>query len=174
LKRLVAASLACITVVYAGVLAAGRAWAAREVPHRACPVDGTLVQVDTAAGVLSLCRSGQEARVFRIAVGRSGVNKRSEGDGKTPLGSYPLRPPRASGRYHVFIPVGYPTPEQSGQGLTGSAIGVHGPHIAFAWLGHATAWPDWTLGCIAVGTRVEIEAIATWVTVERAERINIL
>lgn len=57
---------------------------------------------------------------------------------------------------------------------SGSAIGVHGPHAAFAWLGHATAWPNWTLGCVAVGTRTEIERIARWVEANAAGEIVIL
>ena len=48
--------------------------------------------------------------------------------GRTPIGRYRVAPARASSRYHLFLEVGYPTAEQAKLGLTGSAIGVHGPH----------------------------------------------
>jgi murein L,D-transpeptidase YafK len=111
---------------------------------------------------------------FRVALGRGGLDKRSAGDGRTPRGQYKLERARASARYHLFLPVDYPTAAQAKQGYTGTAIGVHGPHVAFTWLGHATAWRDWTLGCIAVGTRAEIERIAQWVDANAADQINIL
>lgn len=79
------------------------------------------------------------------------------------MGRYPLAPARASSRFHLFLPVAYPSPEQRGRMYTGSNIGIHGPHVAFAWLGHATVWLNWTEGCIAVATQGEIEQIARWV-----------
>lgn len=79
------------------------------------------------------------------------------------MGRYTLAPARASSRFHLFLPVPYPSPEQRGLGYTGNDIGIHGPHVAFAWLGHATVWIDWTEGCIAVATKGEIEQIARWV-----------
>jgi L,D-peptidoglycan transpeptidase YkuD (ErfK/YbiS/YcfS/YnhG family) len=160
--------------IYAGLLAGSSLWAQAAVPHEACPADGTLLQIDTRARVLSLCRAGHEDASFRVALGRGGVDKRLEGDGRTPRGQYRLSPARASTRYHLFLPVGYPTNEQLNQGFSGSAIGVHGPHVAFAWLGRATTWPDWTLGCIALGTRGDVAQVAQWVADNRAHEIIIL
>lgn len=110
-----------------------------------------------------MCRAGREEGFFRIALGRGGIDKRAEGDFRTPLGRYALSPARSSERFHLFLAVGYPTREQLRQGLTGSAIGVHGPDVDYAWLGHATVWADWTLGCVALGTRDEVEQVARWV-----------
>ncbi len=140
--------------------------------HAACPPGTPVVLVDTRAGVACLCRDGLAEATFRVAIGRGGRDKRAEGDGRTPLGRYPLGATRASARYHRFIPIGYPTPEQVRAGYTGSAIGFHGPHLGFAWLGHATVWPDWTLGCVAVSTWSEIESIASWVS--RAQATEVL
>jgi murein L,D-transpeptidase YafK len=156
---------------YIAVLGVAAAWAKTAVSHRACPPGETVVLVDTQSGVLCLCRQGREERTFRVAVGRGGVDKRQEGDGRTPLGRYGLSPAQPSGRYHLFLPVAYPTVEQAKQGYSGSAIGVHGPHLAFAWLGHATVWSDWTLGCVAVATWSEIQAIAEWVANTKASEI---
>jgi murein L,D-transpeptidase YafK len=123
---------------------------------------------------MSLCRSGREEASFRVALGRNGVDKRVEGDERTPRGRYSLSSARPSNRYHLFHAVGYPTGEQVKRGYTGGAIGLHGPHAAFTWLGHATVWPDWTLGCIAVSTRAEIEEVARWVNATRVTEIIIL
>lgn len=144
------------------------------MPHAACPAAGVVVQVDSQARALSLCRNGAEEAWFRVALGRGGLDKRAEGDGRTPRGRYSLGPARPSTRYHLFLPVAYPTAEQAREGLTGSAIGVHGPHALFVWLGHATVWTDWTRGCVAVGTRAEVERIARWVRAHAAQEIVIL
>ncbi|MBI5549120.1 MAG: hypothetical protein HY901_34985 [Deltaproteobacteria bacterium] len=71
-----------------------------------------------------------------------------------------LGAPRPSGRFGTFIPVGYPTEEQLAQGLTGSAIGVHGTRASLAWLGELTTLVDTTDGCVAVGRGEEMAAIA--------------
>lgn len=110
---------------------------------------------------------------FPVALGRGGLDKKREGDGRTPKGAYPLGAPRPSARFHRFVPVGYPTPEQRAQGLTGGDIGIHGPHAAFRPLGSLTTWVDWTEGCIAVGSRSEIEEVAAWVEAARPRAIAV-
>jgi murein L,D-transpeptidase YafK len=158
---------------YLAVLGGGFAWAQRAPRGRACPPSGTLVQVDTRERILCLCRDGRSEGDLRVALGRSGIDKRREGDGKSPVGRYPLGRARASSRYRQFLPVGYPTESQRRQGLTGSEIGIHGPHIAFAWLGHATAWPNWTRGCFALGTRGEVDRVARWVVANEVTEVLI-
>jgi murein L,D-transpeptidase YafK len=86
-----------------------------------------------------------------------------EGDEKTPLGRYPLSTAVPSSRFYFFLLVGYPTAEQRAQGYSGGAIGVHGPDTAFRWLGHATAWANWTQGCVALATRGQVAQVAKWV-----------
>jgi hypothetical protein len=142
-------------------------------PVPPCPPTGTLVAVHTADHRLQLCRAGRVEGSFQVALGRGGLDKRREGDERTPLGRYALGTSRASERFHKFVPVGYPTEAQRAEGRTGSAIGVHGPDARFEWLGAATAWVDWTNGCIAVATRGEIDAIAEWVARAGARTITI-
>lgn len=156
---LVGAITAASVTLSAGV----RAWAGPSRDRAACPAAGVIVQVDSRARTLSLCRDGFEDGVFRVALGRGGLDKRAEGDGRTPRGRYPLGLARPSSRYHRFLPVRYPTTAERQRGLTGSDIGIHGPHEAFFWLGRATSWPDWTRGCIAVGTRADVDRVAEWV-----------
>lgn len=153
------------------ILVVSHVWSRVDVAHRPCPATGAIVLVDSNAHVLCLCREGKREAVFRLALGRGGMNKRNEGDGRTPVGRYDLGPPRASRRYHVFVPIAYPTAEERARGLSGSDVGVHGPHVAFAWLRLATLWADWTRGCIAVATSREADQIGAWVRVNAPVQI---
>jgi len=136
-----------------------------------CSGKGTALYVDATERRLWLCQSGAPVESMPVALGRGGLDKRWEGDGKVPLGAYPLAAPRASKAFHLFIPVGYPTPSQRREGLSGGAIGVHGPSRVHS--GPLSTGMDWTLGCIAVGTDAEIERVARWLEQSRARRIII-
>ncbi|MBF0175929.1 MAG: L,D-transpeptidase family protein [Magnetococcales bacterium] len=131
--------------------------------YRTCPRERSIVQVDTLAYRLRLCHAGREEGSFRVALGRGGLNKRVEGDARTPLGRYYLGLGRPSDYFHTFIPVGYPTPEQKRQGYSGGAIGIHGPHQDPDRYKDTVRLSNWTLGCIAVPSREDIEKIAAWV-----------
>ncbi len=136
-----------------------------------CVGKGTALYVDATERLLWLCESGRAREAIPVALGRGGLNKRVEADAKVPLGEYPLGSPLPSKAYHVFIPVGYPTPGQRSQGFTGGAIGVHGPIRGHG--GPSSTKMDWTLGCIAVGTDAEINRVAGWLKATRARRIII-
>jgi hypothetical protein len=139
----------------------------------ACHGTGAAVVVRTAAHALLLCDGDAQHARYSVSLGAGGVGKRREGDERTPLGAYPLGPPRASKSYGTFVPVGYPTTEQARQGFTGGAIGIHGPPRAFARLGGLSTVSDWTAGCIAVGSDAEVEAIAAWVRARSHPRVRI-
>jgi L,D-peptidoglycan transpeptidase YkuD (ErfK/YbiS/YcfS/YnhG family) len=130
-----------------------------------CRSDETAVVVDTRAHLLHLCAGGAVERSFTVSLGTNGVGKQHQGDNRTPLGSYPLGPPRASQSFHVFVPVGYPTRAQARLGFTGSAIGIHGPPRDVGGLAQLAMMvrSDWTAGCIAVATDEEIDAVAAWI-----------
>lgn len=138
-----------------------------------CPIRSTLVVVKVEEKRLVLCKSGMSDGSFSISLGRGGVGKRSYRDLKTPLGHYSLGVPRSSERFHTFIPIGYPTPEQASQGYTGQDIGIHGPSPKFKWAGRLNTWFGWTAGCIATGTDPEIDEIAAWIRRARAREIVI-
>ncbi|MBF0153976.1 MAG: L,D-transpeptidase [Magnetococcales bacterium] len=168
--------------------------------HQACPLGVSVVLVDTSAHRLSLCHAGHEEAAFRVALGRGGIDKRVRGDERTPLGRYYLGLGRHSDSFHLFLPVGYPTTEQARLGYTGSDIGIHGPDQDSAEDADqdsdqssdqeaaqessqdsvdeeqdtASSDDDWTLGCIAVSTRKDIEAIAAWVAEKHIFEIIIL
>ena len=138
-----------------------------------CPASGAEVVADTRRHGLWLCESGLAVERFPVAVGRGGPGKRQRGDLRTPLGEYPLGPPRPSRRCGLFIPVGYPTPEQRRLGYTGTTVGIHGPDRLTRWLGGLTAFRDWTAGCVVVGSDAEIQRIAGRVASRAPARVRI-
>jgi murein L,D-transpeptidase YafK len=147
--------------------------ACQPVPKSACPAKEVVLLIDTSAHELFLCKNGVPSRAFSVALGRGGTGKTRIGDDKTPLGVYALGAPRASSRFGVFIPVGYPTQEQAVQGFTGADVGVHGPDRHYAWLGGASLWVDWTSGCVAVGSDEAIQTIAAWVKSTGVSRVQL-
>ena len=138
-----------------------------------CAATDSRIVVETAKHRLALCTGGQEAAVFGIRLGRGGVGKQAEGDGKTPLGTYALGAPRPSKRFGTFIPIGYPTVEQRKQGFTGGDVGVHGPFRWVRWLGSLVNTFDSSDGCVGVATDEEINAIADWIAKVHAQTIEI-
>ncbi len=135
-----------------------------------CDADGHLVVVETTAHTLWLCSERRAVGRFKVALGRGGLDKRREGDGRTPLGAYSLGSPGPSARFGTFVPIAYPTPEQRARGFTGRNVGIHGPDRRATWLGTLSTWIDWTAGCVATGTDEEIRAVAAFVR-ERSPRV---
>jgi murein L,D-transpeptidase YafK len=136
-----------------------------------CPAKETLVLVETAAHRLTLCEKGLPVASFPVALGSGGVDKKQEGDARTPLGRYPLARPHASRSFRQFLLIGYPTAEQKAAGLTGSAVGVHGPPVGWNDDDPALA-VDWTLGCVALRAR-DLEATASWVLAKKVRWIEL-
>jgi murein L,D-transpeptidase YafK len=120
-----------------------------------------------------VCQRGIAVETFRVGLGRGGFGKRAQGDDKTPLGEYALGEPRASRRFHLFVPVGYPTADQRRGGFTGGDVGVHGPTSWFRWLPGGATWFNRTRGCIELGSTIEIEQVAQWVRSGKVIRIII-
>jgi murein L,D-transpeptidase YafK len=143
------------------------AWIALFVPAllaaQSCPDDGDTVLVTASEHRLTLCEKGHPAGEYRVALGKGGTGKTREGDHLTPLGRYPLGEPRPSNKFHLFIPVGYPTVVQHRKAYTGSAVGIHGPWQPLRFLGGLLVHWDWTEGCIATGSNGDIETVARWV-----------
>lgn len=68
---------------------------------------------------------------FFISVGKSGINKNSEGDGKTPLGNYYITSVKDRKSLPAFygagaLPINYPNAFDLHHGRTGSGIWLHG------------------------------------------------
>ncbi len=129
--------------------------------------------VETSSHSLRTCQNNRTVKEYRIAIGRGGIDKRKQGDKRTPTGEYLLGKPRPSSRFTLFIPIEYPTKEQQAMGYTGADVGIHGPNRLFAWLASINTWFDWTQGCIAVGSNDAINEISDWITQHGTSRIII-
>jgi hypothetical protein len=136
-----------------------------------CASAAPYLLVDTAEHRLLACEGRRLALTFGVRFGTGGVGKTREGDGKVPLGEYPLGQPRPSSKYGTFIAIGYPTPAQQKQGLTGSAVGLHGPDRRLTWLGPVNNWFDTTDGCVGLATDADMNRLAAWVSASRANAI---
>lgn len=136
------------------------------------------VLVSSASHTLVLCEGGEPVFAAPVRLGSGGMDKRQEGDRRTPVGAYPLAAPRASGSgFGWFIEVGYPTDEQRADGYTGSAIGIHGPHwlarpvtsnAVFAWISLLVGRPDTSAGCVSMESMDELMQVVEFVQRTRA------
>jgi len=133
----------------------------------------TALIVDTSSHTMWMCQKSDAIAEFRVAIGQCGVEKRGKGDKKTPRGEFDLGIPRPSGKFRLFIPIGYPNAEQSSKGYSGGNIGIHGPHRGSLWLGKDSSKVDWTHGCIAVGTDEDILTVAQWVKDQGVKKVII-
>lgn len=156
-SRLLAALALLVATGGAGAAGLARRFAGTDDP---CVSTSSAVVVLTRSRSLWLCDGGKARARFRVSLGSRGVDKRIQGDRKTPLGTYTLGTPRPSAGWGTFIPVGYPTAQQRKLGYTGSAVGVHGPARGFRWAGGANAWLDWTGGCIGLASDEELAQVA--------------
>jgi hypothetical protein len=128
---------------------------------------------------------------LRVALGRASDGaKRSAGDARTPEGLYRVSgPPKRSRRFHLFIPIDYPSVADSQQALAdgrvspadhrrilnahergaappgdtplGGEIGFHGE--GERWRGDSEHL-DWTFGCIAMSD-ADVERLAELISV---------
>lgn len=138
-----------------------------------CDGRGTVLLVLTGPHEMRRCEWGQTAGWWRVALGAGGVDKRRQGDRKTPLGRYPIGRARPSRQFGLFIPIDYPTPEQRRQGYTGSDIGIHGPQRQYREMGAWNVSADWTWGCIAVASDDIINGLATWIRERQVRTVEI-
>lgn len=135
-----------------------------------CENRGTSLVALTDIQVLFLCENGRSVANYDLSLGSKGLDKRIQGDRKTPLGSYPLTPARRSAQYGLFMHVGYPTPQQRTQGYTGSDIGIHGPDRWFRCAGFLNVAFNWTAGCLAVSSDLYMQEIAEFVRTRHQAR----
>lgn len=138
-----------------------------------CETSDRRIVVLTAERRLLLCDRTYLAGSFEIHLGRGGVGKTRQGDDKVPIGVYSLGQPRKSEKFWMFIPIGYPTPEQLKKGYTGKDVGVHGPHRYLRWLGPLTNTVSSTAGCIGLGRNAQIEEMSAWVKSMNVKTIEI-
>lgn len=125
--------------------------------------------------VLEAWCAGGGLRVFPIGLSREPVGaKRRRGDQRIPEGNYHIAGSARASRFHLFLPIDYPSPADADRGLAEGVIsdGVHRRILAahaegrmppqdtalgglLGFHGEGARWRgdldlDWTEGCVAV------------------------
>lgn len=139
--------------------------------------DREIVWSESTQG-LYLCKQDRAVRAMRTSIGSNGLGKTTEGDRKTPIGSYWLGAPRKSDRYGLFIPVGYPNEIDLQAGRSGHSVGIHGPLriplFASACSVASSLEKNWTAGCVSVARDSQITEVADWVIENWPVRLHII
>ena len=120
----------------------------------------THVTVHKDARTMHLHHGDQVLRSYKVDLGFAPVgDKKEEGDGKTPEGSYYVNRRNPRSEFHLSLGINYPNAEDIAEARArgvdpGSDIYIHGqgPWWAIRWRA------DWTWGCIAV-TNSEMEEV---------------
>ena len=122
------------------------------------------VLVEKAQRRLTLLKSGQVLKTYKVALGRNPEGaKLQEGDGRTPEGIYTILNRKDDSAFHRALRISYPDEAdrvraQAAGVSPGGDIMIHGIKNGLGWLGSLHTTSDWTEGCIAV-TDEEIEEI---------------
>jgi murein L,D-transpeptidase YafK len=136
------------------------------------------ILIDKSERRLVAFERGRAVAVMNVALGRQPVgDKLSEGDNKTPEGTYPITAHKYDSSFHRALRLGYPTPAEFEKAKRdgrkpGGDIMIHGIRNGFGWVGGLHHIVNWTRGCVAVtdgeidwlyqsardGTPVEIRA----------------
>lgn len=141
------------------------------IAQAAAPITGTAPQADwekyatqkadrivvhKADRRLELMRGNKVLRSYPIALGRHPVGKKlTEGDGKTPEGTYFIDRRNMESEYHLSLHISYPDEFDRKRAAAlrvspGGNILIHGePNILNAE-GKKRLFKDWTAGCIAL------------------------
>jgi|JI10StandDraft_1071094.scaffolds.fasta_scaffold96440_4 murein L,D-transpeptidase YafK len=118
---------------------------------------------------------GGGLRRFPIALSREPIGaKRRRGDQRIPEGAYRIAGPARTSRFHLFLPIDYPSPADADRGLAEGSLSraefqrIHAAHAAgrmppqdtalgglLGFHGEGARWRgdldlDWTEGCVAV------------------------
>ncbi len=132
-------------------------------------IEAPRVVIRRGARVLELYDGGRLLKRYPAAMGsRAEGDKEREGDRTTPLGDFYVCTRNEKSRFHRFLGLSYPAPEDAERGLRAGMIGrrehseileAHRRRVRPPWktaLGGEVgihgggAGRDWTLGCIAV------------------------
>jgi murein L,D-transpeptidase YafK len=114
------------------------------------------IVVEKSAHRMSLFKSGEPLRTYKIALGRGGPERKSqEGDARTPEGAYYIDSRNPQSGFHRALHVSYPDANDvaaaHARGVSaGSDVMIHGIRNRLGWLGSLHRLVDWTAGCIAV------------------------
>ena len=126
-------------------------------------VDKILIEKKTRR--LMLISKGEVLKTYKVALGGNPNGpKESQGDNRTPEGTYFIDSRNKDSYYYRSLHISYPNERDKKRakelGVSpGGNIMIHGIKKGFSWVGDAHTGVDWTKGCIAVKDE-EVEEIA--------------
>lgn len=133
----------------------------------------TGILVKKSEGVMHLVSDGRKVRTYDIDLGFSPKgDKKVQGDGKTPEGTYYINRKNPQSRFYRSIGISYPNEFDRAEARAlgknpGGDIFIHGQ----GRLGQGKSGTDWTWGCIAV---TDIEAQEIFALVDVGTPVTIL
>jgi murein L,D-transpeptidase YafK len=134
------------------------------------------IVIEKSKRTMTLLSGERVLKIYKIALGTVPVGpKRTEGDHKTPEGTYVIDSRNSRSQFHLALHISYPNSEDQQRARSlrvrpGGAIMIHGLPKAFAYLGSLHRQTDWTDGCVAV-TNAEIDEI--WKLVPVGTKVEI-
>ena len=134
------------------------------------------ILVEKSAHRLTLFHGKMPLKSYRIALGHSpAAQKQSEGDQRTPEGTYAIDSRNRESTCYRALHISYPSRTDKARAARldvacGGDIMIHGIGNGFGWLGSFHRALNWTRGCIAV-TDEEMEEI--WRAVPNGTPIEI-
>ena len=125
---------------------------------------------------LLLFNNGEVLKIYKVALGRKGGAKASQGDHKTPEGHYIIDRRNSASRFYKSLHISYPSAEDVSKAKCsgkkpGKDVMIHGLPKGYEDLGTAHSFRNWTDGCIAVSNE-EMDEI--WKLVPVGTRIDIV
>ena len=158
--------LACISTSPIPILA----W-----PHDAIPTIDKVVVIKHER-TLQLLSNGKVVKTYKVALGSEPVGaKQTQGDHRTPEGTYILDSRNSHSHFYKAIHISYPNQKDREHAAAahvppGGDVYLHGLPNGYGAVGAAHRLRDWTDGCIAV-TDSEIDEI--WNLVKNGTPIEI-
>lgn len=107
---------------------------------------------------------GQIIKTYKISLGKNPLGtKQSEGDKRTPEGTYIIDTKNPNSGFHKNLGISYPNNQdiEKHKGMKnpiGGDIKIHGLKNGLGFISKFQRWFDWTAGCIAL-TNKEIDEL---------------
>jgi murein L,D-transpeptidase YafK len=139
------------------LLAAGIGFAYYFFPEQELPAGSKIdkLVVIKSGRVMKAYSNGKVIKTYYVSLGRNSGDKESEGDKRTPEGTYRINDRNPNSGYYKNLGVSYPNEqdrnEAKAKGLNpGGEIKIHGLKNGVGFIGKFHRLFDWTAGCIAV------------------------
>jgi murein L,D-transpeptidase YafK len=127
-------------------------------PEKKLPLDKQISKlvVLKKERIMKVYSSNEVIKVYHVSIGKNSTgDKVSQGDKRTPEGSYIINDKNAGSGYHKNLGISYPNREdrlaaQSMNMDPGGDVKIHGMQNGLGFIGKFHRLMNWTAGCIAV------------------------